>query len=229
MKTSVIKILFVVVAAYTASALTASAQILLNVDFAGTVTADSFQDFNAAITGSGATQAATQSFVPTTSGFTTNSITVTLGVGGSNAGGMTTRNRGNTLFPSGTMTGAFSGIYSNFYRANAFNTAGNFLTLTLTGLNPNTTYSLAWQSFDADTNSGLLTSPDIQATLVTGTSATTTADALFTSNVDPSASITNTGANAATGLFASVTSNASGTLSFNIAALSSADPPCKQP
>ncbi|MDX2111457.1 MAG: PEP-CTERM sorting domain-containing protein [Verrucomicrobiota bacterium] len=221
------------IAALLASTLSVQASIILNVDFsnAGATNlqaSDSFQNFNAAI----ASNTASQSFTPTTSGFTSGSITVGLGMtAASSANGalLQSRDRSYTLYPSpasGNMSGAYKDVYRDFYRLNSaasYNAGGvgggaGGLVLTLSGLNPNQEYSFAWQSFDANANSSGLGTYNIRGFLITGTtSGATFQDANATTNVDPSSSISVYGANSASALFPSVTSDASGVLSFRFA------------
>jgi hypothetical protein len=122
------------------------------------------------------------------------------------------RDRGYSLFGGGTLSGAYRDLYRDFVPFAGPNSLAP--ALTLSGLNPDTDYTLTFQSFDAfSDHPGVTVYTDVTAGGATNGLTTT---AYFTTSVDPSGSITDFGAPAGASATFTVRSNVLGQLVFAV-------------
>lgn len=138
---------------------------------------------------------------------TSGAVTVTLG----NVYGW--RDRSYFLSSGGGMSGPFRDLYTDFVTFNGPNSLAP--ALILSGLNPDTDYTLTFQSFDAWVDApGAFTTVFTDVTAGGATNGLTTA-ASFHTGVDPSGGITPGGLAGGTASF-TVRSNAAGVLAFAV-------------
>lgn len=183
---------------------------ILNVDFnqgspttaATDATGVGFQAFDVS-------DSLTKTFAGLNSTFTSGAVTLTL----SNLYDGNFRDRDYGLSGGGTMSGPFKDLYRDFVPFQG----PNLLTvaITLSGLNANTSYLIAFQSFDVySDHAGTTLFTDVTAGGATnGLSAT----AYFLTSVDPSSSITNFGSPSGGSASLVVRSNSLGQLAFAVA------------